>query len=188
MKTKMETDEMHPVLFSHLLSFLSSLVPDWGENGKGVTKNEEKQSKETLFSCLFFTLFERLESFYKHRNTFYKKGGLYLFIYFNSKGRQLFWDRTLWPVPVSSTIGREAKFIQAMSRNMISSFFCPSIEGQQAEFPGVPNFRVSTSGHLRPGFQRGFGVTGCTTHLSGFKCLWEALAGVLQTQRSSVSC
>jgi len=55
----METDELHPILFSHLLSFLSSLVPDWGENGKGMTKNEEKQNKESFFP-LFFSPFERL--------------------------------------------------------------------------------------------------------------------------------
>jgi len=59
LKTKMETDEMHPILFSHLLSFLSSLVPDWGENGKGVTKNEEKTMQRNVF-LLCFSLFERL--------------------------------------------------------------------------------------------------------------------------------
>jgi len=59
LETKLETDELHPILFSHLLSFLSSLVPDWGENGKGMTKNEEKQNKKSFFP-LFFSPFERL--------------------------------------------------------------------------------------------------------------------------------
>lgn len=53
-KPKMETDELHPILFSHLLSLLSSLVPDWGEEGKGMTKNEEKQNKESFPPPFFF--------------------------------------------------------------------------------------------------------------------------------------
>lgn len=71
MKTKMGTAELHPIVFSHLLSVLSSLLPDQGEGGKGVTKNVEKRGKETFFSCLFLALFERRESFYKHRHLFY---------------------------------------------------------------------------------------------------------------------
>lgn len=41
-----------------------------------MTKNVEKRGKETLFSCLFLSLFERRESFYKHRHLFYLKNGI----------------------------------------------------------------------------------------------------------------
>lgn len=156
----MGTAELHPIVFSHLLSFLSSLLPDRGEGGKGVTKNVEKRGKETFFSCLFF-FFPCLREEKVFISTFVllEKG------IFKNVG---FWFVFL--IPMEEDCYGIGHFGQCLSPPALEEKpkpprLCPENNFSslvyfygEAEAAGRISPVLGCPGHLRAGFQRGFGV------------------------------